>query len=615
MPHQYHKYYLWVNILFTFLIIFFVFIPTISNAAEIRIGVRAHNGEERALAQWQPTANYLSKKIPEHTFVMVPFIYLSELKYATKHNEIDFVLTHPSSYIEMEVLFGISRMLTLKNRRAGGAYKRFGSVIFTRSDRDDINFLHDLKGKTFMGVAPEAFGGWQIPWYEFLKNGINPYKDFKHLYFSGSIQQDVVYAVANGEVDAGAVRTDMLERMAAANKISLSDFRVLGAKRTEGFPFYHSTDLYPEWPFAKLKNTSDELAQKVAIALLAVPPESPASIAGLYVGWTVPLDYQPVHDMLKELKVRPYEQYGEVTPLLILKRYWHWIIAIAITFLSAIATSYVILIANKKLRIIRNNLESEITERKIAEKKLNHYREHLENLVQKRTSALEASNKELEAFSYSIAHDLRSPLRSVTSFSQILLEDLKSKLNEEEKDLLNRVIYGGKYMAHMIDDILDLSLITRSELHKNTVDLSLIAHDIIHRLNGVEHPKVEWVIQGDMTEYGDPRLMENMLSNLLENAWKYSSMTDHPRIEFGLSQYSDSKTYFVKDNGVGFDMRFVNKLFKTFSRLHRNTEFEGTGIGLATVKRIIERHGGRIWVDSEPGKGSTFYFTLGGAEA
>jgi len=615
MPNQNYKNILWKNKLITLLVVYFICFTGSSNAIEIKIGVRAHNGEKRALAQWQPTADYLSQKISEHTFVMVPYIYISELKNATKNNEIDFILTHPSSYIEMEVLFGISRMLTLKNRRAGGAYKRFGSVIFTRADRDDIKTLQDLKGKTFMGVAPDAFGGWQIAWYEFLKNGIDPYKDFKRLYFSGSIQQDIVYAVANGEVDAGAVRTDMLERMAAADKISLSDFSILGAKETEGFPFFHSTDLYPEWPFSKLKNTSDDLAQKVAVALLEMPPDSPAAITGLYVGWTVPLDYQPIHDMLKKLKVRPYEQFGVVTPLQILERYWHWIVAIAITFLSAIATSYVILVANKKLRTIRSNLESEIVDRKIAEKKLNHYREHLEKLVHKRTAALEASNKELEAFSYSIAHDLRSPLRSITSFSQILLEDAETRLNNEEKDILNRVIFGGKYMAHMIDDILELSRITLSELHKDHIDLSHLANDIVHRLNGVEHAKVDWVIQENMSEYGDPRLIENMLSNLLENAWKYSSTIDHPCIEFGLSKYSDHKTYYIKDNGVGFDMKFVNKLFKTFSRLHRNSEFEGTGIGLATVKRIIERHGGKIWVDSELGKGSTFFFTLGEAEA
>jgi len=356
------------------------------------------------------------------------------------------------------------------------------------------------------------------------------------------------------------------------------------------------------------------LAQKVAVALLEMPPDSPAAILGLYVGWTVPLDYQPIHDMLKKLKVRPYEQFGEVTPLQVLERYWHWIVAIAITFLSAIATSYVILIANRKLRTIRNNLESEISDRKIAEKKLNHYRAHLENLVHKRTAALESSNKELEAFSYSIAHDLRSPLRSITSFSQILLEDAETRLNNEEKDILNRVIFGGKYMAHMIDDILELSRITLSELHKDHIDLSHLANDIVHRLNGVEHAKVDWIIHKNMSEYGDPRLIENMLSNLLENAWKYSSTIDHPCIEFGLSQFSDKKTYYIKDNGVGFDMKFVNKLFKTFSRLHRNSEFEGTGIGLATVKRIIERHGGKIWVDSELGKGSTFFFTLGETE-
>ena len=582
-----------------------------ASAIEIRIGVRAHNGAEQALAQWQPTADYLSLKIPEHKFVMVPYIYLNEHKYAVAHQEIDFVLANPSSYIEMEVLYGISRMVTLINRRAGGEYKRFGSVIFTRADHTNIKTLQDLKGKSFMGVAPEAFGGWQIPWYEFIKNGINPFTDFSEVRFSGSTQLDVVYAVLDGSVDAGAVRTDMLERMSASGQISLEDFRILGAKKTEGFPFFHSTDLYPEWPLAKLKSTSDDLAQKVAIALLEMPAESPAAIAGHYVGWTVPLDYQPVHDLLKTLKVAPYEQYGSVTIVQVLQRYWHWLAAVLIALLSAFATIYVILLANKKLRIIRSNLESEIGERKEAERQLNEYREQLEELVKKRTAALESSNKELEAFSYSIAHDLRSPLRSVTSFSQILLEDTDKKLNEEEKDVLQRVIYGGKYMAQMIDDILELARITRSELHKDTIDLTSMAHNIADQLNNTERNKVNWIIEDNLRDYGDPRLIENMLSNLLENAWKYSSREPQPRVEFGLQNKTNgTKVYFVRDNGVGFDMRFVNKLFKTFNRLHRNVEFEGTGIGLATVKRIIERHGGRVWVDSKLDEGSVFYFTL-----
>lgn len=253
----------------------------------------------------------------------------------------------------------------------------------------------------------------------------------------------------------------------------------------------------------------------------------------------------------------------------------------------------------------------DITERKKTEEEIDKYRNHLEALVKERTIALENSNKELESYSYSIAHDLRSPLRAITSFSQILLEDATEKLDEIEKDHLNRVIKSAQHMAKLIDDILELSRVSRSEIQCEKVDLSGICSDISAAIQ-VSQPdrKVEWRIQPGLTIHGDYHLMYTVLNNLLGNAWKFTQYQNKTIIEFGQLEQNGEKVFFIRDNGVGFDMNHANKLFGLFQRLHRQDEYEGTGVGLATVQRIIERHFGWIKAEGEINKGASIYFSI-----
>jgi len=253
----------------------------------------------------------------------------------------------------------------------------------------------------------------------------------------------------------------------------------------------------------------------------------------------------------------------------------------------------------------------DITERKIIERELIQYRDQLEELVAMRTADLEASNKELESYSYSIAHDLRAPLRAITGFSQILLDDANDRLKPDDMDSLSRIIAAGKNMSQLIDDILELSRITRSELHYETVNLSDLGNKILSRLIRT-HPdrQVDYQVKDDLNVKGDARLLEVALQNLIDNAWKYTRETTPAHIELGAQKQSEEVVYYVKDNGVGFDMEYKGKLFKPFHRLHSPEEFEGTGIGLATVQRIIQRHGGQIWVEAEKNNGATFYFSL-----
>lgn len=253
----------------------------------------------------------------------------------------------------------------------------------------------------------------------------------------------------------------------------------------------------------------------------------------------------------------------------------------------------------------------DVTHRKQTEHEVQQYRRHLEELVAERTAALELSNKELEAFSYSIAHDLRAPLRSITGFSQILLEDASLKLNEQEQYYFQRIIANSKHLANLIDDILELSRITRSEFTEEIINLSVTAQDIVDNLQREDPDRQVTVkITPDLLCKGDARLLRSALENLLGNAWKYSSKKTQAIIEFGIMENNGEKTYYVRDNGAGFDMSYAQKLFKPFHRLHKNDEFEGTGIGLATVQRVIARHSGWIWAESEIDKGATFCFTL-----
>lgn len=254
---------------------------------------------------------------------------------------------------------------------------------------------------------------------------------------------------------------------------------------------------------------------------------------------------------------------------------------------------------------------SDITEQKAAELELTAYRDQLEKKVAERTEELELRSKELEAFSYTIAHDLRSPLRTITSFSQILLTDAGLKLNQEEQDSLQRVIASAKYMAELIDDILKLSKVNRGEFLVKNINLSQLVWDIINDLqdNDKERSVAVKVAPGLHCK-GDKRLIRIAMQNLLGNAWKYTSKKTQALIEVGSIEENGKKIFYVRDNGAGFDMKYANKLYMPFQRLHRQEEYEGTGVGLATLQRVIYRHGGEVWAESEVGKGATFYFTL-----
>jgi light-regulated signal transduction histidine kinase (bacteriophytochrome) len=235
----------------------------------------------------------------------------------------------------------------------------------------------------------------------------------------------------------------------------------------------------------------------------------------------------------------------------------------------------------------------------------------LERRVAQRTEQLEATNRELESFAYAVSHDLRAPLRSMSGFSQLLQENPPDALDEKSRHYLQRINDASRRMSALIEDLLSLSRISRSELAPRTVDLTQLVNEVAATVRERYAHEVDLQVEPGMTVQGDPRLLRIAMENLLDNAWKYTQHTARPQVQVGTEVRDNERTYFVRDNGVGFDMAYSSKLFGPFQRLHADSQYPGTGIGLVTVQRILARHGGRIWVHAEPNSGATFHFTLG----
>jgi len=390
----------------------------------VRIGVLAYRGEAEARARWQPTANYLGRQLEGYRFEVVP-LDLPQMGQAIAAGRLHFTLTNPGNYVQLESHHGASRIATLRSRGDAGARVRYGAVIITRADRTDIAALADLAGMDFMAVSDQAFGGFQMAWRELRDAGIDPFGDLGQLVFAGFPQDRIVLAVRDGLVDAATVRAETLVHMIEGGLVSGADFRILNPRPVEGSPIPVSTRLYPEWPFATLRTTDEALAVAVARALLAMPEDHPAARAARTAGWTVPLDYSPVHELMRTLQIGPYEVLRQTEPLAVLRRYAPWLMGGGLLLLGLLALNGYVSRTNHLLREKERKLHEEIRVRERAQAALARHQDSLESEIAARTRDLRHTNAVLERS----RHALRELVR-ITGAPELSQEQRLGRLLE-----------------------------------------------------------------------------------------------------------------------------------------------------------------------------------------
>lgn len=567
-----------------------VVLPICVHADIIKVGLRAHNGVSQGLLKWQATADHLSRTIPQHKFVFLPVVGLDELMQLAEKGEFDFVLTNPSSFVEMQVRFGATAIVTLRNKRQGKPYTKFGSVIFTLAERDDINEIEDLKGKVLAAVSEKAFGGWRVGLREILKKGINV-EDFEKINFNGGIQPDVVDIVGAGIADVGIVRTDMLERLSAAGNINIDNFKVINQKQTEGFPFYHSTQLYPEWAFAKMKKTSDDLSKKVALSLLAIDSTQNAARNGRYVGWTVPQNYESVHELMKELRVGPYIDFNQSLFELVNKEYrFEAVIVLTLLLIIIISASYVVM--------LNQRLESRVLQR-------------TKDLLHAKDEAVKANRAKSEFLS-SMSHELRTPMNAILGYAQLMEYQSDEIDTDKRKKFVGEILHAGRHLLDLINDLLDVARIEAGKYEIEVQPISIV--EIVNEcvaLVSVLARKKSIKIDNQLLENQvcrilvDPRSFKQILINVLSNAIKYNA--ENGAVTINAEKVGNKYCVLnIIDTGDGISEEQLEVIFEAFHRSTDRTGVEGSGIGLGISKELMGAMGGELCVESELGKGSKF---------
>ncbi|NQU56410.1 MAG: PhnD/SsuA/transferrin family substrate-binding protein [Rhodospirillales bacterium] len=581
-----------------------------ANPEKVKIGVLAFRGPEAALKRWAMTAQYLGQSIEGYNFEMVP-LSLADMKKTVANDELDFVLTNTGNYVDLEARYGITRIVTLRTPSTVLAGNVFGAVIFSRADRQDIQTLEDLKGKSFMAVERNGFGGFQMAWRELKEHGIDPFEDFSALTFTGFPQGQSVEAVLEGRVDAATFRTNTLELLQAEGKINMQDFRILNTREYPGFPFAVSTRLYPEWPFSRMKGTPQELAQKVAIALLSMPAKSPAALKGRYGGWTVPLDYQPVHELFRELRIGPYEDIGRITLTDILKQHGHWIVLVAALLVITVvwATWIEVLVTRRTKELSDTNLELErqISERIRAEEEAHHRRAELAHIDRLNTMGEMASG---------FAHELNQPLAAIVNYARGCIRRIQKQQCDSDMilDTLNQVTEQATRAGEVIKRI--RAFVRKDEPERTRADINHVINESLAFMKGDaerQNIKIELDLQPNLPAVIiDHIQVEQVILNLIRNA--FEAMSETPATAHGLNIRTGVSgegkiCVTVIDTGPGL-LQNEESMFDPFVTSKAN----GLGLGLSISRSIVEAHGGDLYVTHDHGPGAALTFTLPIAE-
>jgi len=555
-----------------------------------KIMLMAHRGREKGLRKWTATADYLTAQIPGHRFELVPLDW-DGMRAFIQTGEADFVLSNPGMYVEFETDYGIRRLATLKNLRLGNAVPNFGSVIIKRADRDDIQSLRDLKGQHLMMSNPTAWGGWQVGWMEMLEQGFDPHEELGQISSSGSHDKTVM-AVLAGEVDAGVCRTDTLEHLIERGKIDPDDIALITSKNPQHpkFPFRLSTDLYPEWPFAATREAESDLLEEVTRVLLSMPPDSRAALDGKYAGWTVPENYQPVHDVLRTLRIRPYEHYGEITFRDAMIK--NWPLAAGSIVLLLVMVAWIL-----QSRRINRHLQETQTQLSVAKQQA------------------EQSNQAKSAFLANMSHELRTPMNAILGYSEMLMEEAEDLEQQDFIPDLKKINQAGTHLLALINDVLDLSKIESGKMEAFAENIDL--HSLIDEVAATAQPlmtahgnRLSIECDGQLgSAHQDRTKIRQTLFNLLSNAAKF---TQEGTITLSANRFersgADWLSFAVGDTGIGIAEDKLDHVFEEFAQADGSTtrDYGGTGLGLAISRRFCALLGGDLNVRSELGEGSTF---------
>jgi signal transduction histidine kinase len=534
-----------------------------------RIGVLSINGDKDDIKQtWSPVKEYLAVNIPNSSFEVIPLEY-DEFSQKLDDNHIDFFYCNPMLYVEMARVHGAGRIATFQPTWNNSSYVGMGGVIFTRADRDDISSLQNLKGKSFMAVSDNSLGGYLAASGEFHNHDINE-DDFSKMQF-GDSQSNVVLSVIEGNVDAGTVRTGVLESMIEEGSIDSGDVKILNSKEYEDYPFLVSTDIYPNWAFAKTASTGDEISKSITIALLSMPENSEAAISIAASGWTVPADYSSVDRLMRELRYGMYANYGEITLKQACLQHWYILGFIVLIFILFSVHSHWMHDKNEK-------------------------------------SQLEASNRLKDLFMDIMRHDLINPVNVIRGFSEMLYAE---ENDLEKKESLKMICSQTDHLNSMISSAAKLAKLESDEDIEFTVqDIGLILHAVVDGFSPVFSKKGINLVYDNGNEYLSRvnNVIEDVFSNIISNSLKYSP--DGSTITISVKDKGQFWKVMVTDEGDGIPDDAKPYVFDRFKRADKKG-IKGSGLGLAIVKRVVEIHNGSVGVEDNPkGQGSVFWVML-----
>lgn len=578
----------------------------------IRVGVLAYRGDDHANAVWEPTVRYLAERFPDRGAEMVA-LDLPGMAAAVQARILDFVLTNTGNYVDLEARYGVTRVATLHSSRAGASGASIGSTVVVRADRKDIRDLADLNGRTVLAGDPDAFGGFQIAWGEMLKAGIDPYRNLKELRFSGFPMDRIAFAVQDGTVDAGVLRACLLEELAAEGRVEPARFRVLAPKTIPGFNCAVSTDLYPDWPLARLASTPEDLAKAVVVALFEMPADHAAAKAAGYDGWTVPLDYQSVHTLFRTLRIGPYRHLREASLTDLAREHWEWLAVAALALLwwaiHSLRVEHLIKVRTAELRTANRDLVHEMAERRRAEESARERRKEMDHVARLSILGEMASN---------LAHELNQPLGAIANYARGCTRRLETgtaeptQLAEVTRAIAEQADRAGQIIARIRNFVRKRASQLEPISVNEAVHAALALCEGQARSGGI-------VIARDLADGLPPVLadrvqIEQVVLNLVKNA--LDAMQDGPagtpdgsprtvtvrtvRDEAGRVEVA------VADQGQGISTEARERLFDPFF----TTKPGGMGLGLSICRTIVEAHGGHLWATDNPGGGAVMRFVL-----